>query len=46
MIFMLETSSTDRMMGTLTVFLALVSFVFVATQSIPKVEPRWLCVLF
>jgi hypothetical protein len=26
------------MMGTLTVFLALVSFVFVATQSIPKVR--------
>lgn len=36
-IFMLEVQEADRMMGTLSVFLALISFVFVATQSIPRV---------
>jgi len=36
-IFALEVEEADRMMGTLTVFLALISFVFVASQDLPKV---------
>jgi len=36
-IFALEVEEADRMMGTLTCFLALISFVFVASSDLPKV---------
>lgn len=36
-IFALKIDEADRMMGTITIFLALVSFLFVAGSSIPKV---------
>jgi len=36
-IFSIEVHESDRLMGTLTIFLGLISFVFVSTQDIPKV---------
>jgi len=36
-IYSIEVQETDRMMGTISCFLALVSFTFVAGQSLPKV---------
>eukprot|EP00762_Andalucia_godoyi_P003736 ANDGO_08587.mRNA.1 Cys-loop ligand-gated ion channel len=35
--FALEVDEADRMMGTLTVFLAIISYMFIASQDLPKV---------
>jgi hypothetical protein len=37
MVFALEIDEPDRMMGTLSVFLGIVSFLFIASQDLPKV---------
>ena len=37
---MIEVQESDRMMGTLTVFLAMVTYDFIAASSLPQVSPR------
>jgi hypothetical protein len=37
MVFALEIDEADRMMGTLSVFLGIISFLFIASQDLPKV---------